>query len=132
MALLGKKKKVNNTKETPFEDKKGLDKLCIYFTIVSAGQGDAVIDLLKYVGSSAQYIQRAVGTAPSDLMNILNISDNKKEVVVSFIKESLLDEAQRQIDVFFKASKRNEGIAFAVPLNSIIGVRAYKFLSKTL
>lgn len=132
MALLSKKKKVNNIKETPFEDKKGLDKLCIYFTIVSAGQGDAVIDLLKYVGSSAQYIQRAVGTAPSDLMSILNISDNKKEVVVSFIKESLLDEAQKQIDVFFKASKRNEGIAFAVPLNSIIGVRTYKFLSKTL
>lgn len=135
MALIkknNKNKKTISVKEQPFEKKKDLDKLYLYFTVVNAGQADAVIDLMEYAGSSAQYVQRAVGTAPSNLMSILNISDNKKEIVISFIKESLLDDAQKELNAFFQASKKNKGIAFAVPLKSIMGVRVYKFLTRTI
>lgn len=133
MALTKKKNKNQKEKhENLFENKKGLEKLYLYFTIVPSGQGKSIIDLFEYVGSSAQYIQKAEGTAPSDLLNILNITDNKKDVVVSFIKESLLDEMEKEINAFFKASKKNQGLAFAIPLASLIGVRMYKFLTKTM
>lgn len=127
-----KKVQTNKKQKTPFENRANLRKLFLYIAIVNAGQGEAIINLMQYIGSSAQYVQRAVGTAPSNLLSILNIADNKKEVVISFLKDTLLDDAQRELNAFFSASKRNAGVGFAIPLTSIMGVRIYKFLTRTV
>ena len=114
------------------DQSKPLDKLFIYISIVSSGQGSAVINLLNYVGCTAQFLQKAKGTAPNSIMEILNIINNDKDVIVSFIKESLLDDAEKELNAFFNASKKNRGVAFAIPLAAITGKRMYSFLTKTI
>ena len=42
------------------------------------------------------------------------------------------DQVQVELNAYFAANKRNNGLGFAIPLTSIIGVKAYKFLSQTL
>ncbi len=129
---LDQEKVKKTTTKKSFEEKKNLDKLYVYIVIANQGQADTICSLLQYLGSSAQYIQHARGTAPDRVKDILNIVDNTKEVIFSFINEKFLDQVQLELNAYFAANKKNSGLGFAIPLTSIMGVKAYKFLSQTL
>lgn len=123
-----KRIKSEDIKNTPIER----EKLYFYITIVNKGQADAVINLMEYVGSSVSFVQTGEGSAPTKLKSILSLEDDKKEIIISFIKEILLEDAEKELNAFFEANKKNRGVAFAIPLNSIVGERVYKFLTKTI
>ena len=119
-------------KEAKFEEKKDLDKLYVYFTIVNAGVADSVVRVFEEMGCSVSFIQNGTGTASEEVKKILHIQDSRKEVVISIIRESRLEDIEKELAAFFLASKRNKGIAFATKMDAIQGVRLYKFLSQTL
>lgn len=128
-------KKTVSKKKTPpkkFEETKNLDKLYVFFTIVNSGIGSNIVSIFEDMGSSVSIIHSGMGTATEQIRNALHIVDNKKEVVISIIRESRLDDVEKEIAAFFMAAKRNKGISFAVQMDSIQGVRVYKFLSQTL
>ena len=126
---IGRKKK---QVEKKFEEKKDLDRLYVYISIVNAGVADSIVKIFEDMGSSVSFIQNGMGTATEEVRNALHIKDNKKEVVYSIIRASRLEAVEQEINAFFMASKRNKGVAFAIPMDSIQGVRLYKFLSQTL
>ena len=118
--------------EKKFEEKKDLDRLYVYISIVNSGVADNIVKLFEDMGSSVSFIQNGLGTATEEVRNALHIKDNKKEVVYSIIRASRLEAVEQEINAFFMASRRNKGVAFAIPMDSIQGVRLYKFLSQTL
>ncbi len=130
MALFKKKKEVVAPK--PFEERKDIEKLSIFITIVNKGQGEAVLKLFESNGCAAQVVQRGRGTATKQMYDILGVEDNKKDIVFSVIKQSSIPDAKKDLEAFFAASKRNKGIGFSIPMTSIIGVSVYQFLTDSL
>ena len=118
--------------EKKFENRANIDKLYVFFTIVNAGVADSVVKIFEDMGSSVSFIQNGKGTASQEMREALHISDVKKEVVISIIRESRLEDIEKEINAFFLASKRNKGVAFAIKMDAVQGIRLYKFLSQTL
>ena len=127
------KKKETKTDETgPFENRPNLKKLVFYTIIVNYGQGDNILRILKNNNSSSQYIKVGEGTATKQILDILNIEDNRKEIVYSLVSEDAVPDIKRELEAYFAASKRNKGIAFTLDLSTVVGVKVYKFLTQTV
>ena len=119
-------------KVKPFDSRPNLSKLYLYVTIVDAGVGKSIIKLLESVGSSCQFVNVGTGTASEQVMKVLNITNNQKEIVFSFVRETHLPDVEKEINAFFLVNKKNRGIGFAIPLTTVMGVRVYKFLTQTI
>lgn len=134
MARISKKKPVKKVEEVkePFENRSDLKKVAFYMIIVNFGQGDNIIRLLKNNHSSAQFIQMGEGTASKQIRSILAIEENRKEIIYSLIREEYVPEIKRELEAYFAASKKNAGVAFTINLDSIVGVKIYKFLTQTI
>ena len=79
-----------------------------------------------------QFIEVGNGTANKNVLDILGIEDNAKEIIFALIKTELVKDARKELEAFFMASKKNKGIGFAIDLTSIIGVKLYRFLTNSL
>ena len=128
---LNKKQPVEPVKEA-FEDRPDLKKLTFYVIIVNFGQGNNIIRLLKNNHSSAQFTQSGEGTATKQIRAILSIEENRKEIIYSLVREEYVPEIKRELEAYFAASKKNAGVAFTIDLESIVGVKLYKFLTQTV
>ncbi len=115
-----------------FEDKPDLQKLYIYVIVVEQPVVNTVLKLLQNLGSSAQFVHNGRGTAPSDIANILNSQVDKKAIINAFVSEDILANVQEELTIFFKATRKNRGVGFAIPLSSIQGIRMYKYLTQTI
>lgn len=113
----------------PYDKTNEIKPLVAFFAIVNQGNAGAVIDIFRRAGSTASFVQMGTGTASKHVRDILGIEDNRKEIVVSIIREELLKEATVELEAFYAASKRNKGIGFSVSLTGLSGVRMYQFLA---
>lgn len=128
MAKLLNKKKENS--KTAFDNKSNnKKKLLLFVTIVSHGHGDEIVELLKNLKVSAQFVQRAHGTASSTITDMLGFEDNGKDVVLSIVKKEDISLIKKDIARYFDSSKRNKGVAFSISMTSIVGIAAYRFLA---
>ena len=116
----------------PFEKREDLKHILLYIVIVNYGQGDAIIKLLKNNGTSAQFAQIGEGTATKQVLSLLHIEETRKEIIYSFVREDFVPNIKSELEAYFAASKRNRGIAFTIELNSLVGVKMYKFLTQTV
>ena len=127
------KKKGLPTQETPaFETRPDVRKLVLYTIIVPRGQAENILRILKDNKSSAQFVQYGDGTASNAIREILGAEDNKKDIVYSLVREDVVPDIKKELDIYFVASKRNRGIAYTISLTSIVGVKMYKFLTQTV
>ena len=130
---MAEKKKTKKNEEQPaFETRPGLKKLKFYTIIVNYGQGNNILRILKNNHSSAQFVKYGNGTATKQIAQILNIEDNKKEIIYSLVNEEHVPDIKRELEAYFAASKRNAGVAYNIDVDSIVGVKLYKFLTQTV
>ena len=129
---LFKKAKKENTELKSNVNKSDIKKLSMFITIVNRGQGNFVLKLFESEGANAQFVQYGEGTAQKEIRDILGIEDNSKEIIISLISQDKIDSAKRELEAFFKVSKRNRGIGFSIPMTSLIGMKFYQFLVDTL
>ncbi len=127
-----KKAKKENTEFQNNVSKTDIKKLSMFITIVNRGQGNFVLKLFESEGANAQFVQYGEGTAQKEIRDILGIEDNSKEIIISLISQDKIDSAKRELEAFFKVSKRNRGIGFSIPMTSLIGMKFYQFLVDTL
>ena len=119
-------------KPKAFEEKSDLEKLYLYVVVVEQSVANTVLKLLQNLGSSAQFVHNGRGTAPNEVLGILNATDNRKAIINAFVSEDRLTTIQEELSIFFKVGKKNRGIGFAIPLSSIQGIRMYKYLTQTI
>ncbi|MCR5506078.1 MAG: hypothetical protein K6F07_03700 [Bacilli bacterium] len=130
MALFKKKKTVE---EPPrIEDRQDFKKLIVFVTIVNRGLASPITKIFQNMGCSAQFVQRGNGTAVKEIRDILGIEDTSKDIVFSIVREEKVEDIKVELSAFFLASKYNKGIAFTIPMSSMIGVKVYQFLANTL
>ena len=105
-----------------------IKKLKLLFTVVDRNKGEFYLDVLSQFPVNCQLVLPGLGTAQSDLVELLGLNLNKA-VVVSVVREDLMEEVMKTLEHKFATIRNGKGVAFAVPLSSVIGVNMYQFLS---
>ena len=105
------------------------NKLMLLVTIVQKGKGTFFADFLKTFDVNLQICVVGTGSANDDLIEFLGIKDNKRTVIFSVVKESKVKSIMEALEERFHTINKDTGIAFTVPLSSVIGKLSYGILS---
>ena len=105
-----------------------IKKLKLLFTVVDRPKAEFYMDVLSQFEVNYQLMNGGLGTATSEFVEMLGLN-KQKAVIVSVIREDMTDSIMNCLEEKFKTIKNGKGIAFAVPLSSVIGVNNYRFLS---
>jgi len=103
-------------------------KLKIIFTIVNRGRGNLFLDFIEEMGVNMQMILDGEGTAPCNLDNLWGLQHKERDVIISFVPEDKTKKILKMLDNKFETVRNGDGIAFCIPVSSIIGVAVYQFL----
>ena len=104
-------------------------KLKLLITVVNRRKAEFFTDFLAGYEVNFQTSVLAQGTARSDTLHLLGLEDTDRSVIFSLIREDRAEEALRGLEEKFHTIRHGKGIAFTVPLTSVIGVAIYRFLS---
>ena len=125
-------KKTSRTR-TPRTSKKAaadsFKKLKILVTVVNRSKTEFFMDLLTSFEVNFQTAVLGQGTARSDMLYMLGLEDSDKGVIFSVLREDKAQEAMHALEDKFQTIKNGKGIAFTIPMSSVIGVAIYRFLS---
>ncbi len=105
-----------------------IKKLKLLVTIVDRSKGEFYLDVLSQYEVNCQMILQGLGTATSEVVNMLGLNRHKA-VILSAVREDRVEEIMKALEIKFETIKNGKGIAFAVPMSSVIGVSIYQFLS---
>ena len=130
MDLTKKIRKTNKTadKKNPAVNE-GFRKLKILVTVVNRSKTEFYMDLLSDFEVNFQTAVLAQGTAKSETLYMLGLEESDKSVIFSVIREDKVHDAMHMLEEKFHTIKGGKGIAFTVPMSSVIGVAIYRFLS---
>ena len=105
-----------------------IKKLKLLFTVVNRNKGEFYLDVISQFDVNCQLALSGQGTAQSELVELLGLEPHKA-VILSVVREDLVDEVMNCLEDKFATIRNGKGVAFAVPLSSVIGVNLYQFLS---
>ena len=105
-----------------------IKKLKLLFTVVDRPKGEFYLDVISQFQVNCQLAVGGMGTATSELVDLLGLEPHKA-VILSVVREDLVDAIMQTLEDKFATIRGGKGIAFAVPLSSVIGVNLYRFLS---
>ena len=105
-----------------------IKKLKLLFTVVDRSKAEFYLDVLSQFEVNFQMVTGGIGTAQSELIELLGLNIHKA-VILSVVREDMVEPIIKCLETKFETIKNGKGIAFAVPLSSVIGVNMYQFLS---
>ena len=105
-----------------------IKKLKLLITVVDRPKGEFYLDVISQFDVNCQMVVGGLGTAQSDVLELLGLEPHKA-VILSVVREDNMDTVMNCLEDKFTTIKNGKGIAFAVPLSSVIGVNLYQFLS---
>ncbi len=104
-------------------------KLKLLITIVDRAKASFYADVLEGFDVNMQTIIYGKGTAPSDMLHYLGLTDEGKAVIFSVVSEDRIKEILASYEDKYFKTKNGKGVAFTIPISSVIGVMVYQFLS---
>ncbi len=105
-----------------------IKKLKLLVTVVDRNKGEFYLDVISQFEVNCQLVLGGQGTASSEIVNLLGLN-MQKAVLLSVVREDRTAEIMNCLEEKFETIKNGKGIAFCVPLSSVIGVNLYQFLS---
>ena len=105
-----------------------IKKLKILFTVVERQKAEFYLDVLSQYEVNCQLAVSGKGTATSEFVDLLGLN-NQKTVILSVIREDRTADVMNMLEEKFATIRNGKGVAFAVPMSSVIGVNLYQFLS---
>ena len=105
-----------------------IKKLKLLFTVVDRAKGEFYLDVISQFDVNCQLAMAGLGTAQSEILELLGLEPHKA-VILSVVREDMVESVMNTLEDKFASIRNGKGIAFAVPLSSVIGVNLYQFLS---
>ncbi len=105
-----------------------IKKLKLLFTVVDRQKGEFYLDVISQFDVNCQLSMGGRGTAHSELVELLGLEPHKA-VILSVVREDMVETILNTLEDKFATIRNGKGVAFAVPLSSVIGVNLYRFLS---
>lgn len=106
-------------------------KIKVLITIVNREKIDFYLDVLEGYDVNLQHVIYGKGTAPSEVLQYIGLNESKKAIILSIVQEDKVKEILYTYEERCFKTKNGKGIAFTVPITSVIGVAVYQFLSNT-
>ena len=105
-----------------------IKKLKIVVTVVDRPKSEFYLDVISQFDVNCPMVVAGQGTAVSEMVELLGLEPHKA-VIISVVREDLVDSVMETLEDKFTHIRNGKGIAFAVPMSSVIGVNLYRFLS---
>ncbi len=105
-----------------------IKKLKLIVTVVDRQKGEFYLDVISQFDVNYQMAMAGLGTASSEIIELLGLN-NHKAVILSVAREDMVPQIMNTLEEKFETVRNGKGVAFAVPLSSVIGVNLYQFLS---
>ena len=103
-------------------------KLKIVVTIVNREKAEFFLDQMETMGINMQMSIEGEGTAPQGISNFWGLAHKDREVILSFVPEDKVKKVLKRLDEKFETVRNGNGVAFVLPVSSIIGESLYQFL----
>lgn len=110
------------------EEKYIPQKLKIVMIIVNRGKAEFFLDQMETMGVNMQLSLEGEGTAPHTIANFWGLEHKEKDIIISFVPEDKIKKVLKRLDEKFDTVRNGQGVAFVLPVGSIIGVSLYQFL----
>ena len=104
-------------------------RLKLLVTIVNRSKAEFFMDLLQSQEINVQLALAGEGTASTDMLQLLGLADSEKSVIFSIVREDRAREALNLLGDKFQTVRGGKGIAYTIPLKSVVGVAIYRFLT---
>lgn len=125
----GEKLKAERAKKAANKNAVRDDRTELLFLIVNRSKTEYYVDLMNSFDVNMQLIVPAHGTADAGMLAVLGLTDTDKTLLIGVIRSDRIAEAFSTLDDKFKTIKNGKGIAYTVPMTSVIGTLIYGFLS---
>ena len=116
-------------KQAPRSNTVTANPLKLLVTVINRSKTEFYADLIQSFGVNLQAIVLAEGTADANMLRYLGLTDTSKSVILSVVQQNRLPEALDMLDRKFRTVRDGKGIAFTIPLTSVIGTLLFGFLS---
>ena len=124
-----KQTSVKQTTPRRKNSKSNVEKLKLLVTVVNKSKSLYYLDLFEEFEINMQMVLLGRGTADSEMLNLLGSIESDKAVILSVVKESKIKDVLETLKEKFLKVKNGKGIAYTIPMQSVIGVSIYQFLS---
>jgi len=106
-----------------------MNKLKVMMTVVSRSKADFFMDHIQSFGVNMQTVVYGKGTAPQEILNAMGLLDSDRALIISIIGEDRLPAALESLEEKFNTIPGGKGIAYTIPMASVIGKSIFNFLS---
>lgn len=98
-----------------------IKKLKLLFTVVDRLKGEFYLYVLSQFEINCQMVVGGKGTAHSDLIDLLGLNLHKA-VILSVVREDMVDPVMKCLEQKFSTIKNGKGIAFSLPVSDVAGL----------
>ena len=116
-----KKPKTKNTPKAPHA-------LYMIVLIVNAKKGDFYLDLLQENEVNICLNTHGEGTYKGNIITGLENIDRDKSVIFGIVRQDKVKDIFSILYEKFEILRGGKGVAFSIPLSSVVGVSSYRFL----
>ena len=106
-----------------------VNKLKILVTVVGRAKADFYMDHIQSFGANVQMVLFGRGTAPKEFLAAMGLTDSDRAIILSIIGENNLRNALDSLGEKFNTIQGGKGIAYTIPMSSVIGKSIFNFLS---
>jgi hypothetical protein len=105
------------------------DKLELIIAIVHSDKVRFYTNLIQSMEANLHLTVPASGTSEKAIMDYLGLNQSNRSAIISVVREDKEKDLLEALDDNFTNLKGGGGIAFTLPLSSLIGTLVYGFLS---
>lgn len=124
-----KSKKTENTAKKQNAKNKAPHALIMLIIIVAKKKGDFFIDLLLDNEVNIALSTSGQGTVNPKILSSIDALASEKTVIFGLCRQDKEKDILALINEKFQTVKGGKGIAFSIPMSSVVGVSSYKFLA---
>lgn len=122
-------KKIKPARSAGRRARVSVNRLKILITVVGRDKADFYMDHIQSFGVNMQTVVFGQGTAPQEIATAMGLAESDRAVIISIIGENNLQAALDSLAEKFNTIAGGKGIAYTIPMVSIIGKSIFNFLS---
>ena len=100
----------------------------LFVAVASRGQGEKIAAYCAGCGGKIRLVSLGRGTASQDILNYLGLGDSKKDVVFCTASRPAAQKMLEGMRQRFSMENPGEGVAFTVPISSVVGRVSFELL----
>lgn len=99
-------------------------KASLMVAIVGDGTASKILQYVRTIGITGGTIVKGEGTVASGILNMLGLTDRRREILLMVTNREIAERAHQQISTHFEMHKKDHGVLFTTKIHGVIGAHA--------